>query len=116
MAAPPPLQGGLKAIAELIAAWPGVQATTHWHLADQSRADGVDFYVGKEELGHIHLDGSIHLATSPALSAKMVAEGLGRSFPYARGWTSSNVAHLGVEGAVALFRRNYERLQEEAAV
>ena len=105
------LKGDLQAVAEAVEAWPEVTATTHWHFADQSRIDGVDFYVGAEELGHLHLDGSIHLATTPALLAELVAEGSGSPFRYARGWTQAGVPRLGVAGAVALFRRNYERLR-----
>ena len=113
IAPPPALHGALKDVADAIAAWPEVAATTHWHLIDRNRVDGVDLYVGADELGHIHLDGTIHLATSPTLGARMVAQGLGRPFPYARGWTMSSVADLGVDGAVALFRRNYHRLRPD---
>lgn len=114
MAAAPPLRGDLQAVVDRVSAWPGVEASTHWHFADQSRIDGVDFYVAGEELGHLHLDGSIHLATTPALSAELVAEGLGSPFRYARGWTQSRVSGLGVEGATAFFRRNYDRLRSAA--
>jgi hypothetical protein len=111
MAAPPRLQGDLQVVIDQVAAWPAVEASTHWHFADQSRIDGVDFYVGGDELGHLHLDGSIHLATSPGLSARLVAQGLGSPFRYAFGWTQSRVSDLGVEGAIAFFRRNYDRLR-----
>jgi Family of unknown function (DUF5519) len=111
VAPPPRLDGPVGAVSDAIAAWPEVEATTHWHLNDRDRVDGIDFYVGADELGHIHLDGSIHLATNPALGAAMVAEGLGRPFPYARGWTLASVGDRGVDGAVALFRRNYDRLR-----
>ncbi len=110
--APPPVLGGsIQAVADAVAGWPDIEATTHWHLNDQSRIDGIDFYVGADELGHIHLDGSIHLATTPDLGAEMVAEGLGRPFPWAHGWTLARIDRLGVNGAVALFRRNYDRLR-----
>ena len=111
LAPPPTLTGDLRTVAEAVGAWPEVTATTHWHFADQGRIYGVDFYIGAEELGHLHLDGSIHLATTPSLLAELVAEGSGSSFRYARGWTQAGVAHLGVAGAVALFRRNYDRLR-----
>ena len=114
MAAAPHLGGELQALIDQVAAWPGVAATTHWHFADQTRVDGVDFYVGDDELGHLHLDGSIHLATTPTLGAQLVAERLGSPFPYARGWTQSRVSRLGVERATALFRRNYDRLRPAA--
>lgn len=113
--APPTAPGGtVQAVAHAVAGWPEVAATTHWHLNDKTKVDGVDFYVGTEELGHIHLDGSIHLATSPTLSRAIVAEGLGRPFPWVHGWTLASVDVLGVEAAVALFRRNYDRLRPGA--
>ena len=75
LAPPPGLDGALEAISGAIAAWPSVEATTHWHLNDKTQVDGIDFYVGDDELGHIHLDGSIHLATTPELGGRMVSEG-----------------------------------------
>ena len=81
LAPPPALKGDLQAVAEAVGAWPEVTATTHWHFADQSRVDGVDFYVGAEELGHLHLDGSIHLATTPALHGGAGGGRVGNAFP-----------------------------------
>ncbi len=114
LAPPPALVGRFQAVADAVAAWPEVEATIHWHFSDQSRVDGADFYVGADELGHIHLDGSIHLATTPELGAELVAEGLGRPFPWARGWVMASIDRLGVEAAVALFHRNYDRLRPTA--
>ena len=111
VAPPPLLPGDLQAVVDAVAAWPEVQATMHWHFSDQSRVDGVDFYVGDDELGHLHLDGSMHLATTAALQADLIGESVGVPFPYARGWTQGSVHRLGVAGATALFRRNYERLR-----
>ena len=110
--APPPILGGqIQKVADAVAAWPEVEATTHWRFDDQSRVDGIDFYVGAEELGHIHLDGSIHLASSPDLLAQLVTDKLGRPFPWARGWTMASIDKLGVDAAIAVFRRNYDRLR-----
>ncbi len=114
LAPPPALHGPLREVADAIAAWPEVEATTHWHFRDRDQVDGIDFYVGPHELGHIHLDGSIHLATTPKLGAELVASGLGRPFPWARGWTMASISRLGVDAAVALFRRNYDRLRSAA--
>ena len=69
IAPPPALDGPLGLIAGAVANWPGVSATAHWDLYDPSRIDGIDFYVGVTELGHVHLDGSLHLATGSALDA-----------------------------------------------
>ena len=60
------LDGIVATVAETVSNWPGVISTAHWDLYDSSRIDGIDFYVGEDELGHIHLDGSIHLATHPS--------------------------------------------------
>lgn len=118
VAPPPALDGKLKAVADAVIAWRAVEATTHWRFDAPDRVDGIDFYVGSEELGHIHLDGSIHLATSPELRSELVAAGLGQPFRWARGWTVAPIERLGVEASVALFRRNDDRLrgQSPAAV
>ena len=107
---PPMLDGLLGAVADAVAGWPGVIATAHWGPFHPSRIDGVDFYVGEEELGHIHFDGSVHIATSPRLGKAIVAAGLARPFPWHRGWVHEQVQGIGPDAAVVLFRRNYERL------
>ena len=114
IAPPPALAGKLKAVADAVAAWPDVEATTHWRFDQPDRVDGVDFYVGPDELGHIHLDGSIHLATTLRLGAELVAEGAGQPFVWARGWTTASIHRLGVDRSVALFRRNYDRLRSSS--
>lgn len=111
VAAPPALEAPLQVIVDAVAGWPGVNTTVHWHLVDRSRVDGVDFYVGEEELGHLHLDGSIHLATSLELGKALIAEGLAKPFRYQQGWVEEQVRHVGAESAIALFRRNYEQLR-----
>lgn len=110
VAPPPRLEGPLAPVGTAVAGWPDVVATAHWDLYDPTRIDGIDFYVGEAELGHIHLDGSIHLATSPTLGAAMVAEGVARPFRYQRGWVAEQVEAIGPDAAITLFRRNYDRL------
>ena len=108
---PPALAQPLQDVVDVVSAWPGIDTTVHWHFSDKNRVDGVDFYWLALELGHIHLDGSIHLATSPSLGGRMIAEGLAKAFPYARGWVEENVITIGMAASVELFRRNYEALQ-----
>ena len=62
---PPVLDGPLRTVSDQVSGWRGITATAHWDLFDMSRVDGVDFYYGEDELGHIHLDGSLHIATNP---------------------------------------------------
>ncbi len=107
---PPRLGGSLGTVAEAVAAWPGIETTVHWHLVDRSQVDGVDFYLGEEELGHLHLDGSIHLATSAGLGRTLVDEGAARPFRYQAGWVEEQVRRIGADAAIALFRRAYEAL------
>ncbi len=115
--APPPVlaAGPLRDVVDAVSAWPGVHTTVHWHLWDRSRVDGIDFYLHDEELGHVHLDGAIHLATAPTLGERLVAEGVARPFRYQRGWVEEQVGRIGVAAAVELFRRNLENLRRDAA-
>lgn len=107
---PPALSGLIATVAEVIRSWPGVVATGHWTFYKPRSIDGIDFYVGDEELGHIHLDGDLHLATSPALSAMMIAEGHALPFVYQEGWVHEYIKRIGAPAAITLFRRNYERI------
>lgn len=111
LAPPPRLDGALRSVADAVAAWPGVEATVHWHLWDRDRVDGVDFYLQEEELGHLHLDGAIHLATSPALGKTLVDEGAARPFRYQAGWVEEQLERLGADATIALFRRNYDAIE-----
>ncbi|NPD69041.1 DUF5519 family protein [Lichenicola cladoniae] len=111
---PPVLDEHLDAVARIVRSWPGVISTTHWNPFRPSEVDGIDFYVGEEELGHIHLDGSIHLATSPSLGKTMVDEGVARPFRYQQGWVEQQVQRVGADAAIALFQRNYGRLAPAA--
>ncbi len=110
VAPPPTLDGARGIVADAVTGWAGVIATVHWDLYEPTRVDGIDFYVGERELGHIHLDGELHLATDPSLGADLVAAGLARPFRYARGWVCEKIDRIGSASAIALFRRNYDRL------
>ncbi len=116
LAPPPILDEPLKSVADEVAGWHGIITTAHWDLFDTSRVDGIDFYYGELELGHIHLDGSVHLATSPELGRALIREGVGAAFPYQRGWVYENVRRIGAPAAIALFHRNYERLQNSTPI
>ena len=58
----------------------GAVTCRHWHFNVHTRVNGVDLSVAADDLGHIHLDGEIQLATTPEQSAELVTEGLSRSF------------------------------------
>ena len=81
MIAPPSLNGALAEVADAVSSWPRVIVTGHWILNMPRQVDGIDFYVGDEELGHIRLDGDLHLATSPSLGKDLVTRHLAQPFP-----------------------------------
>jgi hypothetical protein len=74
--APPPTLAPphAQALSQSLAAWPGVHARTHWFLGDESTVDGADFYVGDDELGHLHLDGEAHVAAFVTWPVSTAAE------------------------------------------
>ena len=111
---PPALEEPLRTVADAVAGWPGIITTVHWDLFDSTRVDGIDFYLGDRELGHIHLDGELHLATSPTLGKVMIGEGVARPFRYQRGWVYERIRSIGAHAAIALFQRNYARLEDRA--
>ena len=113
VAPPPVLSHPYQAVAETVMSWPGVIAATHWHLHRRGEVDGVDFYLGARELGHIHLDGRVHLATNQELHDTFIGRGWAEQFPiggsYAN-WTLFRIQDENqVDLAIQLFQLNYER-------
>ena len=78
----PRLVGPAQRVSEMIQTWPGIIAATHWDLYDNKKINGADFYVGQNELGHIHLDGETHLASTKQLRMPLIAAGLAEPFPW----------------------------------
>ena len=109
---PPPILDQYPEVVSLeIQKWNNIIAATHWQLYDRNQVDGADFYVGIHELGHIHLDGSVHLATDKALKELLLSNKLGKKFPYGENWVQF---HIGTEQdaakAILLFQLNYKRI------
>lgn len=102
--APPPLlDGRLQGLSEEVQSWPEIVAATHWHFSRNGEVDGADFYRGEEELGHIHMDGDVHIVTTPALATAMIAGGFTRQAPWlADDWV---VFRIRADGDVAQAER-----------
>ncbi len=117
LAPAPALVAVLEPVSLAIQGWFGVIAAAHWDLFRVGEVvDGTDFYVGDDELGHIHLNGEAHLATSPALGQALVAGGLARPLRWGgaayRGWTEFSVRTVADAAHAAwLFELNYQRLR-----
>lgn len=112
----PQLNGALHEVARTVAAWPGVVSAAHWDLYEPTRADGADFYLGEQEIGHLHLYGEAHIATNPALRDDLLRRGVAQRFRYAgdqtyAGWVQCEVRSMkDATAAIECFRLNYLRL------
>jgi len=109
-APPPRLEPAAQRVAEAIAQWPNVNARSHWLLGDERVVDGADFYLGDDELGHIHLDSEAHVACSLAVADRLVEAKLARRFEWSRKFVVFDIRRQSeVEHALWLFRLSYDR-------
>lgn len=111
--APPPLlPRWAQQLSELLAKQPGVEARTHWLLGDETQVDGADFYLGHEELGHLHLDGEAHVAQAGGLRDALVKAGLAQPFRWSRQFVTTEVSDAaGLERGAWLFSLRRRQLE-----
>ena len=108
---PPKLKGPAQAVSREIQSWPGIIAATHWYIDDRTQVDGADFYVGEKELGHIHLDGELHLVVTVGLRRRLIDAGLAEALPWAEDCIQAPIDNQrDARKAVWLFRLAYDRL------
>ena len=89
-----------------VGGWPGVEARAH-------RFGGVEFRVNGHEIGHLHGDRLADLPFPVRMRKELVAAGKARVHHVLpqTGWVSYRIhGPEDVEGALELFRKNYERL------
>jgi hypothetical protein len=94
-------------IATTVESWPGVEAASH-------RFGGVEFRVGRRELGHIHGDRIADLPFPRRVRDELVAEGRARPHHVLpnSGWITVSIrSPAEAENALGLFRMAYERAQ-----
>jgi len=109
--APPVLEEWAQVVSIEIQSWPGVISATHWFLHDPTQVDGADFYVGDAELGHLHLDGELHLGLTQPLRRALITAKLAEPFRWARDWVQFSIIDLSSAlHAIWLFRLGYDRL------
>ncbi len=110
-APPPPLPAHAQRVSEALASWPNVHARTHWLLGNETEIDGADFYLGDDEIGHLHLNGDAHVAVSKRVREALVTAGLAKPFQWSRAFVvfpvrrASDVGH-----AKFLFHLAYDRV------
>lgn len=92
-------------ISEQVLSWEGVSAHPH-------RFGGVEFRLGRRELGHLHGDRLADLPFPRRVRDELVAAGRARPHHVLpeSGWVSRTIAGPeDVDEVVALFRLSYER-------
>lgn len=89
-----------------VTAWAGVEERPH-------RFSGVEFRVNGHEIGHLHGDRMADLPFPVRVRKELVASGKAQTHHVLpqTGWVSYRIRdEEDVEGALDLFRLNYERL------
>jgi Family of unknown function (DUF5519) len=108
---PPTLKGPSQNVSIEIQSWPQVISATHWTIGDSTKPNGADFYVNESELGHIHLNGEIHIKLTKRLTENLISARLAESFPWGADWIQFKIANQNTaEHAKWLFRLGYDRL------
>lgn len=112
VAPPPRLAPTAQAVADVVANLSGVTVQAHWEIGSQTEVNGTDFYIGEEELGHIHLDGEAHIPLGRALADVMIAARLARRFRWSREFVVVDTADY--ENAVWAFGLRREQINGAA--
>jgi hypothetical protein len=95
----------LTQIEREVGSWDGVTVSAH-------RYGGVEFRVGRRELGHLHGSDLADLPFPVSLRKQLVAAGKAETHHIlpASGWVSYRIgSERDIPSVVALFRLNYER-------
>jgi Family of unknown function (DUF5519) len=99
--------GAAERITATVASWPGVEVGPH-------RFGGVEFRVGRRELGHLHGDRIADLPFPRRVRDELIAAGRARAHHVLpdSGWVTASIRGPdGVAGAIDLFRLSYQRAQ-----
>ena len=103
------VHGAQAQITAAVTSWPGVTAQPH-------RFGGVEFVIGKREIGHIHGDQLVDIPFPKKVRDEIVAAG--RAQPHhilpETGWVSYYLRQESdVEQAIALLKESYEIAQKQ---
>jgi hypothetical protein len=103
------VKGASAQIKETLLGWPQVEAHPH-------RFGGVEYRIGKREIGHVHGDYLVDIPFPTKVRDEIVAAG--RAEPHHilpdSGWISFYLCESDdVERAIALFRQSYEIALEQ---
>lgn len=99
-----PVTGAQDLITRTVLMWEGVSVHPH-------RFGGVEYRLGRRELGHIHGDHLVDIPFPKRIRNEIVRDGLARPHHIQpeSGWVSFYLRESGdPEAAIALLRRSYE--------
>lgn len=98
------VKGAQARISEAVASWPGVASQPH-------RFNGVEYVIGKREIGHIHGDHLVDIPFPKKVRDEIMATGRARPHHILpeTGWVSFYLRQESdVEQAIALLHESYE--------
>jgi hypothetical protein len=98
-------RGAASLITETVVSWPGVEAAPH-------RFGGVEFRLGRRELGHLHGDRIADLPFPRRVRDELIAQGKARPHHVLpdTGWVTVPLSGAGgVQNVIELFRLSYDR-------
>jgi hypothetical protein len=104
-----PVDGAQKQISQAVLSWSGTSVHPH-------RFGGVEYRLGKRELGHIHGDHLVDIPFPTRVRDEIVAAGQARPHHIQpdSGWVSFYLREPGdPERAIELLRRSYEIAQSQ---
>ena len=98
-------QGVSERVTETVMSWPGVESAPH-------RFGGVEFRLGRRELGHLHGDRIADLPFPRRVRDELISAGRARPHHVLpdSGWVTAPIGDEdGAENVIDLFRMAYER-------
>lgn len=98
-------------VASVVASWPGVETAPH-------RFGGIEFRLGRRELGHLHGDRIADLPFPRQVRDELIAAGRARTHHVLpdSGWVTVSLdGPDGAERVIELFGLAYERASRAAA-
>ena len=106
------VKGAQKSITDAVTSWPGVTAQSH-------RFGGVEYGIGKREIGHIHGDHMVDIPFPKKARDELVSAG--RAQPHhilpETGWVSFYIKNEeDVEKAIALLHESYQIAQKQKSI
>jgi hypothetical protein len=100
----------MNELEQIVSSWQGITVEPH-------RFGGREFRLGHREIGHVHLGGVVDIPFTVVLRDAAIAEGKAELHHYLpnSGWTTVRIGKHGLEAAVELLRRSYDRVRRSAS-